>query len=80
MNLPAPIRSPNIPAAAGSAHTGHPRPAPLPDCFWNKASGKPRPWCVIGTAYGYLHRTNGMVRTWATRSGAAKAARRYVPL
>lgn len=34
-------------------------------------------YIVIGTAYGYLHTTAGDMRTWNSRSGAAKAAARY---
>ena len=37
-------------------------------------------YCVIGTAYGYLHTSAGDVRTWKTASGARRAARKYVPL
>lgn len=32
---------------------------------------------VVGAEYGYLHTTAGDVRTWASYSGAYKAARRY---
>lgn len=43
-------------------------------------NGQPDRFCVVGTQYGYWHTTSGDVRTWATASGARKAARRYVPL
>ncbi len=35
---------------------------------------------VIGTQYGYIRTTGGDVRTWQTRSGAARFLKRYVPL
>ena len=35
---------------------------------------------VIGTQYGYIHTTGGDVRTWQTRSGAARFLKGYVPL
>lgn len=35
---------------------------------------------VIGTNYGHLHTTGGDVRTWASYSGARRAARNYVGL
>lgn len=35
---------------------------------------------VVGTQYGYLHTTNGGVRTWQTYSGARRAIRNYHPL
>lgn len=34
---------------------------------------------VIGTAYGHLHTSGGDVRTWATYSGARRAAVNYQP-
>ena len=37
-------------------------------------------FCVIGTEYGYMHTTAGDVRTWASYSGARKAAQRYIAL
>lgn len=37
-------------------------------------------YVVIGTAYGYWHTSAGDVRTWATYSGARRAALRYEPL
>ncbi len=37
-------------------------------------------YCVIGTAYGYLHNSSGDIRTWKTASGARRAAKAYVPL
>ena len=33
---------------------------------------------VIGTEYGYIHTSGGDVRTWASYSGARRAARNYV--
>ena len=33
---------------------------------------------VIGTEYGHIHTSGGDVRTWSSRSGAQKAAARYV--
>jgi hypothetical protein len=33
---------------------------------------------VIGTEYGHIHTSSGDVRTWASRSGAQRAASRYV--
>lgn len=56
--------------------TGSPRAARAPEYI--DPTG--RLWCVIGTAYGYLHRCDGTVRTWKTWSGATKAAKRYVAL
>lgn len=40
------------------------------------ADGRPC-WCVVGTDYGFLHTTSGDVRTWGSRSGAARVARQY---
>lgn len=37
-------------------------------------------FCVIGTAYGYLHTSGGDIRTWKTASGARKAAARYIAI
>lgn len=37
-------------------------------------------YCVIGTEYGHIHTTGGDVRTWASKSGAYRAARNYVSL
>ena len=34
---------------------------------------------VIGTEYGHLHTSGGDVRTWASYSGARKAATAYTP-
>lgn len=34
-------------------------------------------YIVVGTAYGYLHTTAGDIRTWASYSGAYKAAKKY---
>ena len=34
---------------------------------------------VIGTEYGHLHTSGGDVRTWASYSGARKAANSYKP-
>jgi len=41
-------------------------------------AGAEHRYVVIGTQYGYIHRTDGGVRTWKSYSGAYKAARRYV--
>jgi hypothetical protein len=54
----------------------HPRAVRAPACI----DGSGRSWAVAGTAYGYLHRTDGSIRTWRTYSGAYRAARRYVAL
>lgn len=37
-------------------------------------------YCVIGTAYGFIHTIGGDVRVWDTYSGAYKAAKRYIGL
>jgi len=55
---------------------GRPRAALLPAHYRTDYS-PPELWCVVGTAYGYLHRTDGCIRVWRTRNGAARAARRY---
>ena len=34
-------------------------------------------WAITGTMYGFLHTTAGDIRTWASYSGAYKAAIRY---
>jgi len=51
----------------------------------NRAShGKTTPnaneyvYCVIGTAYGYIHTSSGTVRTWLSYSGAHKAKCQYI--
>lgn len=35
---------------------------------------------VIGTQYGYLHKTNGDIYTWRSYSGAYRAAKNYIPI
>jgi hypothetical protein len=41
--------------------------------------GGKQEYVVVGTAYGYLRNIHGDIRTWKTYSGAAKAAKKYVP-
>jgi hypothetical protein len=43
-------------------------------------NGKPDRFAVVGTNYGYIHTTAGDIRTWASYSGARRAARNYVGL
>jgi hypothetical protein len=50
---------------------------PLPECYRNPQYVGPIPYCLTGTNYGFLHRTDGSIRTWWSRGGAYKAKRRY---
>jgi len=40
-------------------------------------TGKVYCYCVIGTDYGHIHTSAGDVRTWASKSGAYRAAKNY---
>ena len=46
---------------------------------FNMGNGTYR-YCVIGTAYGYIHTRSGDVRTWTTYSGARRGLLRYTPI
>lgn len=34
-------------------------------------------YAISGTAYGYLHKTNGDIRFWKSESGARKALKKF---
>ena len=56
------------------------REATKPTVARFRVKGSEYRYIVIGTQYGYLHTAGGDVRTWASRSGAYKAAKSYVAL
>jgi hypothetical protein len=43
-------------------------------------TGRGYRYCVIGTDYGHIHTSAGDVKTWASKSGAYRAAQNYRPL
>ena len=60
-----------------NTRTGPPRATRAPDYMYHSRTPaeKRTLWVVAGTAYGYLHNTAGEVRTWKSRSCAAKIAK-----
>ena len=56
---------------------GPPRVIRLPAHYYAVYDKGHTKWCIVGTPYGYLHRTDGMIRVWKTRSGAAKHLSKY---
>lgn len=63
--------------ASRDTRTGPPRAVRAPDFIYHSSvpASQRTLWVVAGTDYGYLHTAAGDIRTWKTRSGAAKKAK-----